>query len=271
MIDRILIYFANSKIGSKIKFDKFLNDIPDEYFLEKYNIKRNAINSAIILISLIITIFVTTTLFFYEPFFGFLVFIVIFLANILFLIRNIRKKYLNRILEVEQYSDLICNEILLILSATNSIQLVFGYISQGSYPVISSIAKELMKKLNIGFPPAELFIFLAKNQPSETIKEFIYEIIIPVINGNLELKSTTNYETQWRIRNIFDSYLAQIEGKISIFLAITTIIPIVISMLLVFLGHINLPLIILLPLLFFVFDLIAVEIFNSGKIHLLGG
>jgi hypothetical protein len=80
-----------------------------------------------------------------------------------------------------------------------------------------------------------------------------------------------NFETQWHVRKRFDTYLAQLEGKTSIFLAITTIIPITISMLLVMLGHINMNLVIFLPLVFFVFDLIAVEIFNSGKIKLLGG
>ena len=70
---------------------------------------------------------------------------------------------------------------------------------------------------------------------------------------------------------LIDSYMSQLEGKMSLFLAITTIIPITVSMLLVIMGYINVSMLVFLPLVFLVFDLIAVEIFNSGKVELLGG
>ncbi|MHA1211158.1 MAG: hypothetical protein ACTSSH_01740 [Candidatus Heimdallarchaeota archaeon] len=271
MIERVISYLAKSKITSKIKFDKFLNDLPNDFFLDNYNAKRININGAIIFLSMIFAIISMCIALFFDIFLGFLVLIVVFLASVLFLVRRIRKKYLNLIFEVEQYSDLICREIFLILSTTRSLSMVLEYLSQGSYPIISPMILQILKKTNIGSSPESLLKTFALKQPSETIKDFVLEIVLPMANGNLELKSTMPFETQWRIRKSFNSYLSQLEGKMSIFLAITTIIPITISMLLVMLGHISLSLLIFLPLIFFVFDLVAIEIFNSGKIKLLGG
>jgi hypothetical protein len=271
VIDRIIIFLAKLKLSSKIKFDKFLTDIPNNYFLDCYKVNRSEINFSILIFSFSISIIVAFITIFFDAFLGILLFIVFFLAVILFLIRKIRKQYLTIIAEVEQSADLICNEMLLVLSTTKSIPLVIEYLSKGSYPIISPMLKKMVCELNVGKSPVELLELFAIKQPSETIKEFIIEIIIPYAKGNLNIKKSSIIETQWRIRNKFDTYLAQLEGKTSIFLAITTIIPITISMLLVMLGHINMNLVIFLPLVFFVFDLIAVEIFNSGKIKLLGG
>ncbi|NHJ41046.1 MAG: hypothetical protein FK731_13525 [Asgard group archaeon] len=271
MIKQILIFLTKIKLSSKIKFDKFLTDIPNSYFLDYYKVKRYEINLSILILSFFISSFVAFITFFFDVFLGFLLFIIIFLAMILFFIRKIRKEYISIISEVEQSADLICNEILLIISTTHSIPLVIDYLSKGSYPIISPILKKMVSELNIGKSPIKLLEDFAYKQPSETIKEFLIEIVIPYSKGNLEIKNTINFETQWRIRKSFDIYLSQIEGKTSIFLAITTIIPITLSMLLVMLGHVSMNLVIFLPFVFFIFDLIAVEIFNSGKIKLLGG
>jgi hypothetical protein len=271
MLDRVIKFIAKTKISSKIKFNKFLSDIPNDYFLEYYQLKRENLNSSIIILSLFLALLAAFITVFFDIFLAFLVFTVICLATMLFLIRGIRKKYLTLISEVERYADLICREILLVISTTKSIPMVIEYLSQGSYPIISQMLKNMIIKMNIGISPQKLLENFAYKQPSETLREFILEIIIPYSKGHLKIKNTSNFETQWRVRKDFDSYLAQLEGKTSIFLAITTIIPITISMLLVMLGHINMNLVIFLPLVFFVFDLIAVEIFNSGKIKLLGG
>jgi len=270
MITRIIGYIANLKISTKIKYDKFLNDIPNQFFLDFYNARRTNVNAALIIISTFLSILIAGITFFFDIFLGFLVLIVIFLASILFFIRKIRKHYLELITEVEQYADLICREMFLVISTTKSISLAIEYLSQGIYPIISPMLLQMLKKINLGDSSDDLLKNFAFKQPSETLKQFILEIIIPISKGNLEIK-TMEYETQWRIRKNFDSYLSQLEGKTSIFLAITTIIPITISMLLVMLGHVSISLLIFLPLIFFVFDLIAVEIFNAGKIKLLGG
>ncbi|MHA1122638.1 MAG: hypothetical protein ACTSPC_07475, partial [Candidatus Heimdallarchaeota archaeon] len=171
----------------------------------------------------------------------------------------------------EQNSDLICREILLILSTTNSLSMVIEYLAQGSYPIISPMITQLIQRMNIGDSPISLLQTFALKQPSDTIKEFILELIVPIANGQLTIDKTTNFEAQWRIRKNFDSYMSQLEGKMSLFLAITTIIPLTVSMLLVIMGYINVSMLVFLPLVFLVFDLIAVEIFNSGKVELLGG
>ncbi|HUT82198.1 MAG TPA: hypothetical protein VMZ29_13430 [Candidatus Bathyarchaeia archaeon] len=271
MITRIISYIAKLKISAKIKYDKFLNDIPNQFFLDFYNTKRSNVNAALILISSLMSLIIAGITFFFDTFLGFLVLIIIFLASILFFIRKIRKQYLDIITEVEQYADLVCREMFLIISTTKSVGMIIEFLSQGMYPIISPMLLQVLKKMNIGSAPNDLLEKFAWKQPSETIKQFILEIIIPISKGNLEIAKSMQYETQWRIRKNFDSYLSQMEGKMSIFLAITTIIPITISMLLVMLGHVSISLLIFLPLVFFVFDLIAVEIFNSGKIKLLGG
>lgn len=271
MINRILIFLTKLKLSSKVKFDKFLTDIPNSYFLDYYKVNRFEINNSILILSFFISLIVAFITFFFDVFLGFLLFIVIFLAMILFFIRKIRKEYLSIISEVEQSADLICREILLVISTTHSIPMMVEYLSKGSYPIISPMLKKMVCELNVGKSPIELLEDFANKQPSETIKEFLKEIVIPYAKGNLKINKSVNFETQWRVRKSFDIYLAQLEGKTSIFLAITTVIPITISMLLVMLGHFNMNLVIFLPFVFFVFDLIAVEVFNSGKIKLLGG
>ncbi|MGC9777999.1 MAG: hypothetical protein HZR80_02000 [Candidatus Heimdallarchaeota archaeon] len=271
MIEKILTKLARSQFCRRINFDKLLTDIPNSFFIDNYNVKRKEFNGAILISSCLFAMIIASLVTIYDVIFGFLVLIIICLTSILFMVRRIRKLYLKEILEVEQYSDLICREIMLILSTTNSLPMVIEFLSKGSYPIISPMMDQLIKKMNMGSSPVNLLEDFAKNQPSETIKEFIFEIVIPYAKGQLKQGNTINYEAQWRIRNNFDSYVNQLEGKISIFLAITTIIPVTISMLLVMLGYININLIIFLPLVFFVFDLIAIEIFNSGKVELLGG
>jgi len=271
MIEKIIIPLAKTNFCRKISFDKFLEDVPNEYFLENFDIKRSNINGSVIFFSLILATIISCGVLFYNIIFSLLVFIIITLAIILFLIRKIRKMYFDEVLKVEQHSDLICGEILLILSTTNSLTMVIEYLAQGSYPIISSMISKLIQRMNVGDSPVSLLQTFALKQPSETIREFILEIIIPIADGQLTIEKSINFEAQWRIRKNFDSYMSQLEGKMSLFLAITTIIPVTISMLLVIMGYVNVSMLVFLPLVFLVFDLIAVEIFNSGKVELLGG
>jgi hypothetical protein len=172
---------------------------------------------------------------------------------------------------VEQYSDLVCNEIQLILSTTNSVSLTLEFISKGDYPVISSLMKDYLKELNLGSKDITLFQKLAKNQPSKEIAAFVESYIIPYLLGEISNSNLYMRDFQWRMRNKFEAYLSQLEGKMSIFLAFTTIIPITISLLLVVFGYMSISLVVFLPLLFFIFDLVAFELLKSGKIDLLGG
>ncbi|NHJ03395.1 MAG: hypothetical protein EAX90_01110 [Candidatus Heimdallarchaeota archaeon] len=270
MIDKILKQISKSKIN-KFKFEKFLEEIPNDFFIENYDVKRSEINSSIMVLSSIISIVLSFGVFFYDFFFGLLILIITFLVSTLFIIRKIRKNYLNKKIEVEQYSDFICREILLILSTTKSISSIIEYLSRGMYPIISPMLKQSVKRMNLGASPIELLEDFAEKQPSETLKEFIHDIIIPIGIGRIDINRKIDFEAQWRIRQSFEAYLSQLEGKTSIFLAITTIIPLTVSMMLVILGYLSINLILFLPVLFLVFDLIAVEIYNTGKIELLGG
>ncbi|MBY8994672.1 MAG: hypothetical protein KGD59_08990 [Candidatus Heimdallarchaeota archaeon] len=271
MIEKIIIPLAKTNFCRKFNYNKFLEDIPNDYFLDNFSIKRSAINGSIILFSFILATIISCGVLFYNIVFSLLIFVIVILAIVLFLIRKIRKMYFEKILEVEQNSDLICREILLILSTTNSLSMVIEYLAQGSYPIISPMITQLIQRMNVGDSPISLLKTFALKQPSETIKEFILEIIIPIAKGQLTIDKTNNFEAQWLIRKNFDSYMSQLEGKMSLFLAITTIIPVTVSMLLVIMGYVNVSMLVFLPLVFLVFDLIAVEIFNSGKVELLGG
>lgn len=271
MIDKILISLSRSALSRKFKSKLLLEEIPGDFLKEYYGIKINELNGAIIIFSFLISLIVSIGVFFYDVFFGFLILIIVFLASILMNTRRVKKKYMLKKIEVEQYSDFICREMLLVMLTTKSLSLVIEYLALGSYPIISTMLKDLVKKMNLGYSSLNLIKEFAYQQPSETIREFILNVIIPINEGRIGFKREINYETQWRIRNNFEAYLSQLEGKTSIFLSITTIIPLTVSMLLVFLGYINLNLILFLPLIFIVFDLIAVEIYNTGKIDLMGG
>lgn len=270
MIDNLLKQISNSKLN-KITTEKFLEDIPNDFFLECYDTSRSSLNGAILLFSIFLSFFLSIGIFFYDIFFGFLILIIIFLLTLLFLIRRIRKNYLSRNMEVEQFSDFICREILLILVTTESIPTIIEYLSKGSYPIISNKLKYIVKEMNLGESPIKLLENFAIEQPSETLKEFIIDLVVPVAEGRIKINRSINYESQWRIRQRFEMFLNQLEGKTSIFLAITTIIPLTVSMMLVILGYLSFNLILFLPIIFLVFDLIAVEFYNSGKIELLGG
>jgi len=271
MLEKIHQSISKKAITKKYNVEAFLKDVPEEFFIEKYQTNRGSINCTILLISFTISLIIGITICFCDIVFGLLVFIILFLSILLLQIRKIRQKYFQQILEVEQFSDLICREISLILSITNSLPIVIEFLAKGSYPVISRKMQDILKKMNLGVSPNKLLTNFAYDQPSETIREFILDIVIPLANGKLTIKNMESFETQWRLHKNFDSYMSQIEGKMSIFLAITTIIPITVSMMLVMLGYLSISLILFLPLIFFVLDLIALEIFNSGKVELLGG
>ena len=270
MIDNLLMKISNSRIN-KLTNNKFLEDIPNDFFLECYDTRRSNLNGAILLISVSLSLLISIGIFFYDIFLGFLILFIIFLLTLLFLIRRVRKKFLNRNMEVEQFSDFICSEILLILITTESLPTIIEYLSKGSYPIISTKLKYSIKEMNLGKSPIKLLEKFADEQPSDTLKEFIFDLVIPFAEGRIKINKTLNYESQWRIRQKFEVFLNQLEGKTSIFLAITTIIPLTVSMMLVILGYLSFNLILFLPIIFLVFDLIAVEFYNSGKIELLGG
>ncbi|MFW9922239.1 MAG: hypothetical protein ACFFDW_03010 [Candidatus Thorarchaeota archaeon] len=175
------------------------------------------------------------------------------------------------VLQVEQISDLVCNEIILILSTTKSLPLAIEFLANGSYPVISQIMKDTLVFINLGRNYNDLLHDFALKQPSESIKEFIIDFIIPISKGEIKIHEGMKFSGNWRLRNKFEAYSSQIEGKMSIFLAITTVIPLTVSMLLVIMGYVSFNLMLFLPLVFIVLDLIALEIYNSGKVSLLGG
>ena len=271
MIEKMIEKTAKTRIGSRFKYEWILEDIPEEYLIELFNTSRKEINFAIFFLSFISSLLISLIIMIYDFIFGIFVFIIFFLCSLLLFIRKIRRKYLKRIIQVEQFSDLICREILLIYTTTHSLSIVIDYLSSGNYPIISKMLKADKKKLNLGKSPIKILRDFALKQPSESLREFIIDILLPLSNGKISSQRKINFEAQWRIRQDFESYISQLEGKMSLFLAITTIIPLTISMLLVMFGYVSTNLVLFLPLLFFVFDLIAVEIYNSGKIDLLGG
>ncbi|MBD3192059.1 MAG: hypothetical protein GF308_15540 [Candidatus Heimdallarchaeota archaeon] len=195
----------------------------------------------------------------------------IFFTIILLIVRKIKDDFFSQILEVERYSDLICREISLILSVTNSLSLVIEFIAHGNYPIVSFEFRELLKELNLGASPDNLLKAFAKDQPSETIREFLLDYVFPLTRGEIKPSTNFRFDAQWRIRSTFDSYLSQIEGKMSLFLSLTTIVPVTISMLLIIFGYISVDLLFFLPFIFFILGIIALEILNAGKIKLLGG
>ncbi len=271
MIEKTLISLSKSKLSQKLNSNLLLEEIPESYFKEYYGVKRRDLNGAIVTFSLFLSLIISFGVFFYDIIFGILVLIIIFLTSLLLFLRKIKKNFLLKKIEVEQFSDFICREMLLVMLSSKSLSMAIEYLALGTYPIISSMLKEIVKKTNIGYSPLLLIEEFAHQQPSETIREFILNVIIPLNEGRIDFDRKIGFETQWRIRQSFEAYLSQLEGKTSIFLSITTIIPITISMLLVFLGYINLNLLLFLPLIFIVFDLIAIEIYNTGKINLMGG
>ena len=271
MLEKIHQALSKKAFSKKYNIEFFLKDVPEEFFIEHYQTTRGSINSTILLISFLTSLVIGIIVCFFDFVFGLLVLVILFLSFLLLQIRKVRQKYFQQILEVEQFSDLICREISLILNITNSLPIVIEFLAKGTYPVISIKMQEILKKMNLGASPNELLRNFAIDQPSETIREFILDLVIPLADGKLKIRNIEAFEAQWRLHKNFDSYMSQIEGKMSIFLAITTIIPITVSMMLVMLGYLNIGLILFLPLIFFVLDLVALEIFNSGKVELLGG
>ncbi len=271
MIEKTLIYISKSKFSQRFNSNFLLEEIPESYFKEYFGVDKRNLNGAIVTFSLIMSLIISFGVFFYDIIFGILVIIIIFLTSLLMVLRKIKKNFMLKKIAVEQFSDFICREMLLVMLTSKSLSMVIEYLALGTYPIISSMLKEIVKKINIGYSPHLLIEEFAYEQPSETIREFILNVIIPLNNGRIDFDRKIGFETQWRIRQSFEAYLSQLEGKTSIFLSITTIIPLTISMLLVFLGYISLNLLLFLPLIFIVFDLIAIEIYNTGKIDLMGG
>jgi hypothetical protein len=271
MFRRIILPLSKTKVSAFLKSDFLLKDIPNDFFKEEYFVEKTKINGSIFLISLLLSFLVGISLSFFDIIFGLLVLVILFLALVLFLCRKIRSQYLKQIFQVERLSDLICNEMILVFTTTNSLPMVIEYLSTSHFPIISRQLRKMVAELNLGESPEHLLKNFACNQPSETIKEFVIDYLLPISSGEIAVSSIKYFKTQWRIRNNFDNYINQIEGKLSLYLAVTTIIPVTVSMLLVLLGFINLNLVLILPIIFFVFDLIALEVFNSGKVELLGG
>jgi len=91
MIEKIIISLAKTNLCKKISYNKFLEDIPNEYFVDNYGIKRSNINGAIIFFSLILATIVSCGVLFFNIVFSLLIFVIVILAIILFLLRKMNK------------------------------------------------------------------------------------------------------------------------------------------------------------------------------------
>ncbi|MHA1504419.1 MAG: hypothetical protein ACTSPT_04420, partial [Candidatus Heimdallarchaeota archaeon] len=217
MIEKIHQTLSKKAFSKKYNIEFFLKDVPEEFFIEHYQTTRSSINSTILLISFLTSLVIGIIVCFFDFIFSLLVLIILFLSFLLLQIRKVRQKYFQQILEVEQFSDLICREISLILNITNSLPIVIEFLAKGTYPVISKKMQEILKKMNLGASPNELLRNFAIDQPSETIREFILDLVIPLADGKLKIRHIEAFEAQWRLHKNFDSYMSQIEGKMSIF------------------------------------------------------
>lgn len=139
------------------------------------------------------------------------------------------KKYDKNRWTIARYADFILEELLFILLSTGSIFDFILFVANADYPIISQEFKSLANRVNSGEKPEKLLLNFSYNQPTETLK-----IHIPTILKSSEISDNLVDRivriAQREVRNEYQRYTLELEGRLLIVMGIGFFLPIVISL-----------------------------------------
>ncbi len=139
------------------------------------------------------------------------------------------KKYDKNRWTIARYADFILEELLFILLSTGSIFDFILFVANADYPIISQEFKTLANRVNSGEKPEKLLLNFSYNQPTETLK-----IHIPAILKSSEISDNLVDRivriAQREVRNEYQRYTLELEGRLLIVMGIGFFLPIVISL-----------------------------------------
>ncbi|MGQ9722821.1 MAG: type II secretion system F family protein [Candidatus Jordarchaeum sp.] len=139
------------------------------------------------------------------------------------------KKYDKNRWTIARYADFILEELLFILLSTGSIFDFILFVANADYPIISQEFKSLANHVNSGEKPEKLLLNFSYNQPTETLK-----IHIPAILKSSEISDELVDRivriAQREVRNEYQRYTLELEGRLLVVMGIGFFLPIVISL-----------------------------------------
>ncbi|MFB0560459.1 MAG: type II secretion system F family protein [Candidatus Lokiarchaeia archaeon] len=139
------------------------------------------------------------------------------------------KKYDKNRWTIARYADFILEELLFILLSTGSIFDFILFVANADYPIISQEFKTLANRVNSGEKPEKLLLNFSYNQPTETLK-----IHIPAILKSSEISDNLVDRivriAQREVRNEYQRYTLELEGRLLIVMGIGFFLPIIISL-----------------------------------------
>ncbi len=139
------------------------------------------------------------------------------------------KKYDKNRWTIARYADFILEELLFILLSTGSIFDFILFVANADYPIISQEFKILANRVNSGEKPEKLLLNFSYNQPTETLK-----VHIPAILKSSEISDNLVDRivriAQREVRNEYQRYTLELEGRLLIIMGIGFFLPIIISL-----------------------------------------
>ena len=197
--------------------------------------------------------------------------------NIIFLILSIFTSYLlmNKVsnyfltfynyekLIILSHTDFIFQEFLLVLNTNKSIFDAIKFISDGEYPFVSKEFKKMILNINHGVKPELSLLKYAENQPCESFKSRMSNLIHSKFDRNYIIKELEKDSSEIDLE--YEKSNKELESKLILIIGFAIFIPILISMLFSFYSlSSNYLIIIFFPIYYLVSRFIEKKTFPKG-------
>ncbi|MHA1402150.1 MAG: hypothetical protein ACTSSI_00100 [Candidatus Helarchaeota archaeon] len=217
--------------------------------------------------SIIFSIFIFSTTFFFLILFNIFISFVISTMFALFSYIYLKNRlifYYDKIrIQIIFGTELAFQDLLLMLKTNHSILDGIELIANGAYPVISSKFQEILKGVNNGEDPEILLWNFAETQPSNTLKERIQNLL----SNNFKRDLITDFlELNYVEKQAeYKRYTKELESKLIFLIGLCIFLPFIITLFLSFYGlAANAITIILIPIIIMIFIFIRSKLFKTS-------
>jgi len=164
-------------------------------------------------------------------------------------------------LSLSEEADLVFEQFVLVFQSEGTIFDAIEMVAQSGHPYLSQVFKGMIRRINDGVPPETCLSEFAKKQPSDDLRRYIMGILSSLEQKTdlLDLLSGESFEADMtlRQRNL------ELESRLLVVAALTTYVPIMLTLAVSLSGYATNPMVLLLVPLFVTMNALLKSRFSS--------
>ncbi len=163
-------------------------------------------------------------------------------------------------LELSEEADIIFEQFILVFQAGGTIFDAIEMVAKSEHPFLSKTFQDILMRVYEGVPPETCLMEFAKSQPSSDLRRYLLAIISSLERKTdlLEELSGESFEADQTLRQ----KNMELESRILIISAVSTYLPILITLVVALSGHATDPLVLILIPLLISIDLLITSRFS---------